>query len=162
MTSQISGVSIVYSTGVQAQIKKNIKAPSHWPLWGEFTGDRWIPHTKGQGRGKCLHVITSSRGSGCLWTGANQNIPLKLILNSNFVKPWSSLKFIYEWISYIYWTISKVPITMIRSIYITTHLINTPCLRARDTLRTKLFPSRGELVNPNYYVLKGHSVEPYI
>ena len=25
---------------VQAQIKENINAPSHWPLWGEFTGDR--------------------------------------------------------------------------------------------------------------------------
>ena len=32
---------------VQAQIKENIEAPRHWPLWGEFTGDRWIPHTKG-------------------------------------------------------------------------------------------------------------------
>ena len=28
---------------IQAQIKENIKAPRHWPLWGEFTGDRWIP-----------------------------------------------------------------------------------------------------------------------
>ena len=33
---------------IQAQIKENIKAPRHWPLWGEFTGDRWIPLTKGQ------------------------------------------------------------------------------------------------------------------
>ena len=33
---------------IQAQIKENIKAPRHWPLWGEFTGDRWIPRTKGQ------------------------------------------------------------------------------------------------------------------
>ena len=33
---------------VQVQIKKNIKAPRHWPLCGEFTGYRWIPHTKGQ------------------------------------------------------------------------------------------------------------------
>ena len=33
---------------IQAQIKENIKAPRHWPLWGEFTGDRWIPHKKGQ------------------------------------------------------------------------------------------------------------------
>ena len=24
---------------VQTQIKENIKAPRHWPLWGEFTGD---------------------------------------------------------------------------------------------------------------------------
>ena len=33
---------------VQAQIKYNIKAPRLWPLWGEFTGDRWIPRTKDQ------------------------------------------------------------------------------------------------------------------
>ena len=33
---------------IQAQIKENIKAPRHWPLWGEFNGDRWIPPTKGQ------------------------------------------------------------------------------------------------------------------
>ena len=32
----------------KAQIKENIKAPRHWPLWGEFTGDRRIPRTKGQ------------------------------------------------------------------------------------------------------------------
>ena len=33
---------------IQAPIKEDIKAPRHWPLWGEFTGDRWIPRTKGQ------------------------------------------------------------------------------------------------------------------
>ena len=32
----------------KAQIIENIKAPRHWPLCGEFTGDRWIPRTKGQ------------------------------------------------------------------------------------------------------------------
>ena len=32
---------------VQAQIKQNIKIPRRWPLWGEFTGDRWIPAHKG-------------------------------------------------------------------------------------------------------------------
>ena len=32
----------------KAQIKENIKAPRHWPLWGEFTDDQWIPLTKGQ------------------------------------------------------------------------------------------------------------------
>ena len=44
----------------QAQIKEDIKAPRHWPLWGEFTGDRWISRTKGQWRGKCFHLMTSS------------------------------------------------------------------------------------------------------
>ena len=33
---------------IQVQIKENIKALRHWPLCGEFTGDRWIPRTKGQ------------------------------------------------------------------------------------------------------------------
>ena len=36
---------------IQAQIKGNIKAPHHRPLLREFTGDRWITHTKGQWRG---------------------------------------------------------------------------------------------------------------
>ena len=33
------------------RLKKKHQAPRHWPLWGEFTGDRWIPRTKGQWRG---------------------------------------------------------------------------------------------------------------
>ena len=44
---------------VQAQIKENIKAPRHWPLCEEFTGDRWIPRTNGQEHGKCFHLMTS-------------------------------------------------------------------------------------------------------
>ena len=32
---------------VQAHTKANIKALCHWPSWGESTGDRWIPLTKG-------------------------------------------------------------------------------------------------------------------
>ena len=31
---------------IQAQIKEDIKALRHWPLWGESTGDRWIPLKK--------------------------------------------------------------------------------------------------------------------
>ena len=27
----------------KTQIKENLKALRHWPLWGEFTGDRWFP-----------------------------------------------------------------------------------------------------------------------
>ena len=33
--------------GCSGMDKKN-KAPRHWPLWGESTGDQWIPLTKGQ------------------------------------------------------------------------------------------------------------------
>ena len=45
---------------IRAQIRENIKALRLWPLWGEFTGDRWIPRTKGQQRGKYFHLMTSS------------------------------------------------------------------------------------------------------
>ena len=33
---------------IQAPIKEIIKAAHHWPLCGEFAGDRWIPRTNGQ------------------------------------------------------------------------------------------------------------------
>ena len=39
----------------QAQIKENIKAPSHWP----WCGDRWIP-AQTLWRGICFNLITSS------------------------------------------------------------------------------------------------------
>ena len=45
---------------VQAQIQENIKAPRHLFLCGKSTGGRWIPRTKGQQRGKCFHLVTSS------------------------------------------------------------------------------------------------------
>ena len=32
---------------IQAQIKENVKASRHWPLWGELTSDRWIRRTRG-------------------------------------------------------------------------------------------------------------------
>ena len=37
-----------FSTVYSGADQRNIKVQRHWPLWGEFTGDRWIPHTKGQ------------------------------------------------------------------------------------------------------------------
>ena len=54
MASQITGVSIVcrlFRVDKNEKNKtkqKNIKGPRHWPLWGESTGHRWIPLTKGQ------------------------------------------------------------------------------------------------------------------
>ena len=39
--SQITSLKIVFSTVYSAADQRNIKAPRHWPLWGEFTGDRW-------------------------------------------------------------------------------------------------------------------------
>ena len=38
VASQITSLTIVYSTVIQTEIKENIKAPCHWSLCGEFTG----------------------------------------------------------------------------------------------------------------------------
>ena len=45
---------------LKPQIKENIKAPRHWPLCVEFTGDRWIPRTMDQWRGICFPLMSSS------------------------------------------------------------------------------------------------------
>ena len=60
LASQSTGFSIVCLRIGSGADQWNIKAPRHWPLCGEFTGDRWISRTKGQLRGKCFHLMTSS------------------------------------------------------------------------------------------------------
>ena len=42
MASQITCVSIVYSTVCSGTDQRNIKAARHWPLWLESTGDWWF------------------------------------------------------------------------------------------------------------------------
>ena len=48
IASQITSLRLFTQSFIRTQIKENIKAPRHWPLCGEFTGDRWIPRTNGQ------------------------------------------------------------------------------------------------------------------
>ena len=60
MASQITSLTIVYSSVYSSGDQGNIKAPRHWTLCWEFTDDRGIPRTKGQLRGKCFHLMTSS------------------------------------------------------------------------------------------------------
>ena len=59
MASQITSLTIIYSTVIQVQIKENIKAPRHWPLCGELTGHWWIPRTWPVTR-KIFLLMTSS------------------------------------------------------------------------------------------------------
>ena len=47
MASQITGLTIVYSIFIQAQIKENIKAPRHWPfVWGIHRRPVNSPHKR--------------------------------------------------------------------------------------------------------------------
>ena len=60
MTSQITSLTVVYSTVYSdADQRKHQSSPSLAFVWG-FHRDRWFPRTKGQLRGKCFHLMTSS------------------------------------------------------------------------------------------------------
>ena len=48
MASQNTSPAIVYSIVYWGADQRKHKAPRHRPLCKEFTGDRWIPRTKGQ------------------------------------------------------------------------------------------------------------------
>ena len=48
VASLITSLKIVYSIVYSGADQRLISAPRHWPLCGEFTGDRWIPRTNGQ------------------------------------------------------------------------------------------------------------------
>ena len=42
------GVLIVYPPVSSGADQRKIKVPRHWPLWGEFTGDRWQRASNGE------------------------------------------------------------------------------------------------------------------
>ena len=60
IASQITSLKIVYSTVYSgADQRKHQSSASLAFVWG-IHRDRWIPRTKGQLRGKCFHLMTSS------------------------------------------------------------------------------------------------------
>ena len=60
MASQITSLTVVYSTVYSdTDQRKHQSSASLAFVWG-IHRDRWIPHTKGQLRGKCFHLMTSS------------------------------------------------------------------------------------------------------
>ena len=60
IASQITSLTVVYSTAYSdADERKYQSSASLAFVWG-IHRDRWIPRTKGQLRGKCFHLMTSS------------------------------------------------------------------------------------------------------
>ena len=79
MASQITSLTVVYSTAYSdADQRKHQSSASLAFVWG-IHRDRWIPRTKGQLRGKCFHLMTSSSNLGLTlipsWMG--NHIPCK-------------------------------------------------------------------------------------
>ena len=70
MASQITTLTVVYSTVYSdADQRKHQSSASLAFVWG-IHRDRWIPRTKGQSRGKCFHLMTSS----CLESRASYGV----------------------------------------------------------------------------------------
>ena len=60
MASQVTSLTVVYSTVYpDADQRKHQSSSSLAFVWG-IHRSRWIPRTKGQWRGKCFHLMTSS------------------------------------------------------------------------------------------------------
>ena len=71
MVSQITSLKVVYST-VYSDVdqRKHQSSASLAFVWG-IHRDRWLPHTKGQLRGKCFHLMTSSC---CRWCPVSASV----------------------------------------------------------------------------------------
>ena len=60
MASKITGVSTVRTIFCSGTDQRKLQSSTSLAFVREFTGDRRIPLTKGQSRGKCFHLMTSS------------------------------------------------------------------------------------------------------
>ena len=90
---------------IQVQNQESIKAPRHWPLCGEFTGDRWIPRTKGQQRGKWFHLMTSSWPKYGMWRKRPSLeflhwCPIIESSHCSLFEYWVSVYMIYEYLDF--------------------------------------------------------------
>ena len=76
VASQITSRTVIYSTVCShADQRKHQSSASLAFVWG-IHRDRWIPRTKGQLRGKCFHLMTSSCGVIFiyrLWSSCSKN-----------------------------------------------------------------------------------------
>ena len=96
MASQITSLTIIYSIVYSGADQRNIKSPRHWPLWGEFSGDRWIPRTKGQLRKKGFHLMTTSWNYAHARNNVSPNDPRPRrdagVVRTNVILGWTARK----------------------------------------------------------------------
>ena len=68
MSSQITNLTVVYSTVYSDADQRKHQSSASLAFVCGIHRDRWIPHTKGQLRGKCFRLMTSSWRLICLYT----------------------------------------------------------------------------------------------
>ena len=78
VASQITSLTVVYSTVYsEADQRKHQSSASLAFVWG-IHRDRWIPRTKGQLRGKCFHLMTSSCSDMIYWLCTLNSFPYSM------------------------------------------------------------------------------------
>ena len=68
-------------------IKENIKAPCHWPLLGEFTGDWWIPAQMAS-NAEDVPIWWRHHGMKIIWWNGPQDIKATKSEESRPTLPW--------------------------------------------------------------------------
>ena len=66
MASQITSLTVVYSIVYSGADQRKHQCSASLAFVRGIHRDRWIPRTNGQKRGKCFHLMTSSRYFGTL------------------------------------------------------------------------------------------------
>ena len=67
IASQITSLTVVYSTVYSDADQRNHQSSASLAFVRGIHRDRWIPRTKGQLRGKCFHLMTSSCYNNKWW-----------------------------------------------------------------------------------------------
>ena len=97
IASQITSLMIAYSGVYSGADQRKHQSSALLALCEEFTGDRWLPRTNGQLRGKCFHLMTSS------WIS-----PKFVFRGINNLLPWVQLVAWCRW-GLVYWRIFPSP-----------------------------------------------------
>ena len=76
MVSQITSLTIVYPTVYSGADQRKHQSLRHWPLWGDFTGDRESPH-KGPVTRKMFPFDDVIIFDPCIWEQVVLSIPIQ-------------------------------------------------------------------------------------
>ena len=103
MASQITGVSIVYSSVSSGADQRNVKAPRHWSMWWEFTAQRasnaenvsiwWRHHCPNHYLIQCWLSVTHGTSFQCwikkqMFCNEKQLVKIKAVLSC--ISSWCS------------------------------------------------------------------------
>ena len=87
IASQITSLTIVYSSVYSGADQRKHQSPVSLAfVWG-IHRDRWIPRTKGQLRGRCFHLMTSSCQT-IIWSNIDFSIVGVLVIHLTAISKW--------------------------------------------------------------------------